>query len=326
MRPMFSIVIPFRGEVGQLRDCLDSLARQAGSPNFDVVVVDDGSENPISGGLVSDYSFPLRVLRQVHLGISAARNAGISRSSGQVVLFVDSDVTLADDCLENLETSVKEFPQDLAFQTNLCGGNGSLVERMEGLRLSATLASLGNGDGHVNYANTSAFAIRRSMLEPGKDLFDVGAVRGEDTKLLADLLERGQRPRLVEGAKAMHRPQMRLFPYIRKHFRIGYYTKPARDELRQVCPDLLLGPAGRRGVARRMFAGASADPANRIALPLSALGYGLRSLADSHTAFWVSGAAGMRFSRCPWMESGKTSWSRESLLVRRRAREGWLRT
>jgi len=275
---MFSVVIPFRGELGQLHDCLDSLAGQAAAPEFEVIVVDDGSEDPVPGNLGAAYGLPLKVMREVPLGISAARNAGISHATGQVILFVDSDVTLAEDFLVNLQAAVAEHPQDSAFQADLRGGARNLVERMEDLRLRATISFLTNGDGHVDYVNTSAFAVRRSMLARDKDLFDLAAVRGEDTKVLAGLLRRGQKPRLVKGVKACHRPRLGVLSYVLKHYKIGYHTTPARDELREACAGVLMDGSGRHGLARDMLVMAAADSSNWPALPLMALAYGLERL------------------------------------------------
>jgi len=273
--PFFSIVIPFRGELENLHECLDGIARQENAPEFDLFVVDDGSENPVPGDLGRIHGLPLQVFRQVPLGISAARNMGLTEASGKVVLFVDSDVTLDGDFLENLAITVDHYPRDMAFQGNLRGGTANMVERMENLRLTATLQSLKNDKGYVNYVNTSAFALRKSMLAKNKDLFDLAAVRGEDTKILIELFRSGNLPRFVIGAKAAHRPRSGLTSYIRKHFSIGYYTKPARDELSQACPGVLMSSAGRQKVASRMLVSASEDLGNLIVFPLVLLAHGL---------------------------------------------------
>ena len=270
-----SAVIPIRGNPGQLMDCLDALSRQTKPPDFDVIVVDDGSEEPVSEDLGHSYFFPLKVVRQVPLGVSAARNSGILNSPGEIVLFVDSDVVLDSDFLERLAESIENCPDDMAFQASLRGGKETFVERMECLRLSATLPALEDGDGYVKYANTSAFAIRRSLVDPQRDFFDLSAVRGEDTRLLADILRRGMVPRLASGARATHQVRMPLFRYIAKHFWIGYYTTPARDVLLAECHDVLLGGKGRKVVFQHMLADAANNPVNLLALPLIALAYSL---------------------------------------------------
>ena len=271
----FSAVIPIRGNSGQLRDCLDSLSGQTRLRDFEVIVVDDGSEEPVHKDLGRDYIFPLKVIRQVPLGVSAARNSGIHNSTGEIVLFVDSDVVLDVDFLERLAESVEAFPDDLAFQASLRSGKGNLVERMECLRLTATLPALKNGAGYVKYANTSAFAVRRSLIDPQRDFFDLSAVRGEDTRVLADMLRRGMEPRLAARARALHRPRMALFRYITKHFWIGYHTTPSRDILLAECDDVLLGNNGRKVVFKHMLADAVNHPAELLALPLIALAYSL---------------------------------------------------
>lgn len=286
MNHTFSVVIPIRDNREQLRDCLDALCRQIKPPEFQVVVVDDGSAQPVPAELGHDYAFSLELVRQVPLGIAAARNTGVSRASGEIILFVDSDVVLLPDFMERLAASVEEHPGDSAFQSSLGSGKANLVERMEGLRLTATLMALDNGDGHVKYANTSAFAIRRSLVDTERDLFDPAAVRGEDTLLLAGLLRRRTMPRFVGDARAIHRPRVSLRGYIHKHFWIGYYTTPAREALMCASSGVILGSGGRGSVLKHMLAEASRDPADIPALPLVVIAHSLeRAGRAAHRLF-----------------------------------------
>ena len=52
-------------------------------PAFEVIVVDDGSRVPL--GEVPPRSFPVTVVRQIPMGIAAARNRGIAESRGELV-------------------------------------------------------------------------------------------------------------------------------------------------------------------------------------------------------------------------------------------------
>jgi glycosyltransferase involved in cell wall biosynthesis len=78
-------------------DCLDALARQTyPADRFEVVLVDDGSDEPVAHGVdPGRYPFPLTVIRVGHGGLASARNAGIRAATGEVVLLMDDD-TMAD--------------------------------------------------------------------------------------------------------------------------------------------------------------------------------------------------------------------------------------
>lgn len=89
-----SIIIPVYNEEGVIGDCLRSLEKQ-NIRDFEVVVVDDGSNDRtfeiLSEIRISNFKF--RVLRQEHKGAGAARNLGAKRARGEILVFVDADMT-----------------------------------------------------------------------------------------------------------------------------------------------------------------------------------------------------------------------------------------
>ncbi|MDO5447828.1 MAG: glycosyltransferase family A protein [Prevotellaceae bacterium] len=82
----FSIIIPAYNDKGTLEECLGSVLSQ-GFDDMEVIVVDDGSETPVS----IERSPIVNLIRITHAGLSAARNAGISIAKGDYLLFIDSD-------------------------------------------------------------------------------------------------------------------------------------------------------------------------------------------------------------------------------------------
>jgi len=90
-----SVVVPTYNRSEVLRVCLASLARQTlSSDQFEVLVVDDGSTDDTESVVRSfQGALLVRYLRQPHnRGRAAARNRGIREATGDVVVFVDSDV------------------------------------------------------------------------------------------------------------------------------------------------------------------------------------------------------------------------------------------
>lgn len=90
-----SVIIPSYNCAPWLeRSVLSALALS--EDQVEVVIVDDGStdETPkICGALEARYP-QVRVIRQINAGVSAARNAGISVSRGDYVIFLDADDVL----------------------------------------------------------------------------------------------------------------------------------------------------------------------------------------------------------------------------------------
>jgi glycosyltransferase involved in cell wall biosynthesis len=89
-----SVIIPTYNEERSIQDCLGSLDKQKYS-DFEVIVVDDGSTDETMERVnsFSSRNFQLRVLKQKHKGAGAARNLGASEAHGDILVFVDADMT-----------------------------------------------------------------------------------------------------------------------------------------------------------------------------------------------------------------------------------------
>jgi serine acetyltransferase/GT2 family glycosyltransferase len=75
---------------------LDDLAAQTLAPeSFEVVLIDDGSTEPVSAYVEpSRYPFALEIVRQANAGPAAARDRGAKLARGEIVLFLDDDMRL----------------------------------------------------------------------------------------------------------------------------------------------------------------------------------------------------------------------------------------
>ena len=229
--PQFSMVIATFNDWQPLNECLRSLAEQIAAPSFEVVVVDDGS-NEEAPGFVREWSgrFPLRLLRQTHEGISAARNRGVRNSHGDAVVFVDADCKLQKNCLAALATTMSQNPQRNYFQLRLVGDCQNLVGRAEELRLITIQNHLLGPDGCIRYLNTAGFSIcRHSAAADG--VFDPAALRAEDTLLLADLMQSGELPFFVEGAVVQHAIPLNLLQCLAKDVRSTFLEAKTYDSI-----------------------------------------------------------------------------------------------
>ncbi len=102
MAPRFSVIVPTRNRRVSLERCLGSLARQTvPRADFEVIVVDDGSDEDTAGWLsASMMPIELVTVRVDHGGPGAARNAGAARAAGDYLAFTEDDVVVAPDWLE----------------------------------------------------------------------------------------------------------------------------------------------------------------------------------------------------------------------------------
>jgi len=90
--PMVSVVIPTYQRMDVLPEVLDAVESQRGAPPFEIVVVDDGSEDDTRAFLAARrFAVPARVLCQENRGPAAARNAGVRAAAGRWLAFLGDD-------------------------------------------------------------------------------------------------------------------------------------------------------------------------------------------------------------------------------------------
>lgn len=94
-----SVIIPTYNEAKTILACINSLKEQPYHP-LEIIVVDDGSTDK-TVKLVKKTK-GVKLLRQLHLGPAPARNKGSSRARGDILVFVDADMTFDKHFIKNL--------------------------------------------------------------------------------------------------------------------------------------------------------------------------------------------------------------------------------
>ena len=112
-----SIIIPIYNVEKYLEECIDSAINQTYS-NLEIILVDDKS--PDSSGKISDkYAKKDDRIKVIHKrnngGLSAARNTGIKYSTGDLLMFVDSDDILHRDAVSILSNKLLKTDSDLIY-------------------------------------------------------------------------------------------------------------------------------------------------------------------------------------------------------------------
>jgi len=89
--PQVSVIIPTCNRPGLLPTAIQSVLRQSFS-DFELVVVDDASEDSIDSVVMAVQDNRVRVIRHDRRrGAAAARNTGIRNTNGEFVAFLDDD-------------------------------------------------------------------------------------------------------------------------------------------------------------------------------------------------------------------------------------------
>jgi len=167
--PRASIVIPTRARPDYLEVALSSIVPQADAAGAGVVVIDDAGPSPATRALVER----LGARYEPHpgpLGLNVARNTGVERSTGELVVFVDDDVRVRPGWLQALLDAAREHPEVDVFTGPI---EPRLEPHLEGSKLRGcgregppiTSLDLGPQDVDTRYAWGANMTIRRTALE-----------------------------------------------------------------------------------------------------------------------------------------------------------------
>ena len=111
-----SIIIPVYNVAPYIEECLRSVDNQT-YQDIEVIIVDDcGTDNSMelaarfveNSGREEKY---IIVRHECNKGLSAARNTGILKATGNYLYFLDSDDWIKSDCIEKMVRCVREHPQ-----------------------------------------------------------------------------------------------------------------------------------------------------------------------------------------------------------------------
>jgi hypothetical protein len=177
--PSASIVVPTRGRPDYLEVTLASISPQATTAGAELIVVDDAGPSELArkqaerfGARYEPHPRPL--------GLNVARNTGVERSSGELVVFVDDDVEVSAGWLAALLAAAREHPEVEVF-------TGPIRPRLEGSpprdcgREGPPITSLDLGphDAPARFAWGANMGIRRAAFDRVGP-FDVSLEHGGD--------------------------------------------------------------------------------------------------------------------------------------------------
>lgn len=120
-----SIIVPIFNVENYLDDCIKSIINQS-YHNIEIILINDGSKDN-SYNICKKYkSLDSRIIliNQNNHGLSFSRNKGLEISTGDYILFVDSDDTLNTELIENLVPDFENLYDMICFQYSINGSMG----------------------------------------------------------------------------------------------------------------------------------------------------------------------------------------------------------
>jgi glycosyltransferase involved in cell wall biosynthesis len=182
----FSVVVPAYNEAAYLGQALDSLLHQDYDGTYEVIVVDNNSQDETAAIAAR---CGVRVVQEPEQGVCAARQRGADCARGEIIISTDADTTQPRDWLRTIDARFAESAEVVAVAGPCRYKNPSWWAKAYPTLLFGLVAAVYALTGFVFYVSATNFAIRRAAF-PGYDLKLTQG--GDELDLLRRLRRRGE--------------------------------------------------------------------------------------------------------------------------------------
>lgn len=111
---LISVIIPCYNHGRFLRECVESVISQT-YKNWECIIVNDGSTDKTTEevrALIQDYkNYRIFLIEKQNTGVADSRNAGVEKSKGDFVLFLDADDKIHQNFLEEAINILQSYPE-----------------------------------------------------------------------------------------------------------------------------------------------------------------------------------------------------------------------
>lgn len=261
--PRFSVVVTTYNRSALLERCLASLlVQEYPREEYEIIVVDDGSEDTTPGlltGLAREGQ--IRYVHQNNRGWAIARNTGLSRCTGELVLFTDDDCRVPFDWLERYEAAYRQHPEFAGVAGSIeCDAGPNLAGRIRHQvhletfdLLNESLGTHHKRPGEVVFCYGANRSFRRAALSV--TAFDENLLYFDDLDLNLQLREQGLRIWYDPAIRVTHFYAPTDRERIRADYRYGLsvvvferkyperpYRRPARGTIRRLSEEYRAEP------------------------------------------------------------------------------------
>lgn len=216
--PLVSVIIPIYKVEKYIEKSIKSVIAQS-YENIELILVDDGTPDKsvyIAVRVLKENDYPYRLIRQENSGLGYARNAGLENSSGEWILFLDSDDIILPDTVKDLVNAADESADLVFSKYNIINSQEEICNNQKGEKEFFTNQEIQNAFLKRNYVILAAGTLfRRELLKSEKLFFDK-IPWSEDQHFIWRLLS------VINGAVFLDEP---LYQYLRRPGSIMTSTK-----------------------------------------------------------------------------------------------------
>lgn len=224
MELQYSIIIPVYNRPQEIDELLASLTKQNFKRSFEVVIVEDGSEN-ISKDIVESYSEKLniRYFLKENTGAGASRNFGMQHATGNYFIIFDSDCLIPENYLVEVEKALQENYTDAYGGADAAHESFTTVQKAINYSMTSFFTT---GGIRGNKKSVDKFQPRSFNLGVSKKAFEAtkGFSKmkiGEDIDLTFRLWEQNFETQFIEKAFVYHKRRSTFQQFFKQTFAFG---------------------------------------------------------------------------------------------------------
>lgn len=230
-----SIIIAIFNRKDELFELLNSLSHQT-DKNFEVIIVDDGSKIALLPTVqLFEEQLDIQFFRKDNSGPGLSRNYGAKRAKNEWLVFVDSDVIVEKDYIENIKKNLTQNPCDAFGGADKAHKGFNLMQKAISYSMTSVFTT---GGIRGNKNAVTKFQPRSFNMGVNKKIFlEVNGFSemriGEDPDLSMTLWENGFTTRFYDNIGVYHKRRTDFGKFSKQVYQFGC----ARPILNQRHPD-----------------------------------------------------------------------------------------
>ncbi len=219
----YSVIIPVYNRPKEVIELLESLLQQTYT-NFELIIIEDGSTESCED-IAQHYAsvLDIKYFYKENSGPGDSRNVGMSKATGDYLVFFDSDCIIPSDYFQHVEDHLDEYPLDAYGGPDAASASFSNIQKAINHAMTSVITT-GGVRGKKNsldkfYPRSFNMGFSRAVYEKTGGFGDIHP--GEDPDLSYRIMANGFRVGLIEKAFVYHKRRIDFQKFAKQVYKFG---------------------------------------------------------------------------------------------------------